>query len=91
VSIAEDMRSASVGIEIVDNIVLTPWLADLLTSNQTPDDIFAIDRAWPDSRFIASTTAVLTVAAPWFRGAQLFPRSTIVGQYVPDLAIRDGG
>lgn len=57
--------AASIGIEIVDNLVLEPRLADLLTSNQAPDDIFSIDRAWPDSRFIASTTAVVTVAAPW--------------------------
>ena len=41
--------AASIGIEIVDDLVLDPRLADLLTSNQAPDDIFTIDRAWPDS------------------------------------------
>ena len=57
--------SASVGIALIDGLVLEPRLSDLLTITQTRDELFVVDRAWPDSQFIASTTAVVTVAAPW--------------------------
>ncbi|MDJ0768755.1 MAG: lysylphosphatidylglycerol synthase transmembrane domain-containing protein [Ilumatobacter sp.] len=56
--------AASGAIEIVDDLVLEPRLADLETSADETDRAFT-GRAWPGSDVIASTTAVVTVAAPW--------------------------
>ncbi len=56
---------AGLGIVLVDRLVLEPRLADVLASAESRSAILLVDPAWPGSGVIASTTAVVTVAAPW--------------------------